>query len=135
MSNFWRESSFFSSSKKTKSKTQKIKKPDVSDELEYMLRVFGQKLPSAVREYRFHPTRRWRFDFAWPDHKVAVECDGGQWAFKGGRHNTDADRDKINTATSLGWSVLRFSRHQITHEIDTVLDRLRESLKIVVDNT
>src|SRR5687768_16750315 len=30
------------------------------------------------------PARRWRFDFAWPELKVAVECDGG--TFTGGRH-------------------------------------------------
>ena len=27
----------------------------------------------------------------------------------GGRHNTDRDREKLNTAAALGWRVLRFS--------------------------
>jgi very-short-patch-repair endonuclease len=35
------------------------------------------------------------------------------WQAGGGRHNTDADRDKINTATLLGWRILRFSGAQI----------------------
>ena len=51
----------------------------------------------------------WRFDFCWVDCGVAVECDGGQWAPRGGRHNTDADRAKLNAAAALGWRVLRFS--------------------------
>ncbi len=34
-------------------------------------------LPKPAREYRFHRERRWRFDFAWPDYKVAVEVEGG----------------------------------------------------------
>lgn len=71
-------------------------------------------LPGPVPEYRFHPTRRWRFDFAWPAVTrggVAVEVDGGQWRAGGGRHNTDRDREKLNTAAALGWRVLRFS-HQ-----------------------
>ena len=66
-----------------------------------------------VQEHKFHPVRRWRFDFAWIDEMVAVECDGGQWKAGGGRHNTDADREKINTAVALGWRVLRFSGNQI----------------------
>lgn len=58
------------------------------------------------REYRFHPTRRWRFDFAWPSQKLAVEIDGR------GRHQTvvgvRADCEKHNEAIRLGWRVLRF---------------------------
>ena len=34
-------------------------------------------LPPPVAEHRFHETRRWRFDFAWPDHRVALEIAGG----------------------------------------------------------
>lgn len=30
-----------------------------------------------VKEFQFHPTRRWRFDYAIPAKKVAVEVDGG----------------------------------------------------------
>ena len=53
------------------------------------------------REYRFHPIRRWRFDFAWPDQLIAVEVDGNAWHTKGGgRHGTDKDREKINAAAS-----------------------------------
>ena len=62
------------------------------------------------REYMFAASigRRWRFDFAFPG-KVAVEIDGGQYAYKGGRHNTDKDRDKLNHAAAMNWRVLRFS--------------------------
>ena len=73
------------------------------------IRVSGD-LPPAQTEYRFHATRKWRFDYAWPDHAVAVELDGGQWRAGGGRHNTDGDREKLNTAAAHGWRVLRFSR-------------------------
>lgn len=65
-----------------------------------------------VREHRFHPTRRWRFDFAWPDAKVAVEMEGG--AFTGGRHNRgNADIEKYNAAVLLGWRVLRYTVKEI----------------------
>lgn len=34
-------------------------------------------LPEPQREYVAFPPRRYRFDFAWPDQKIAVEVDGG----------------------------------------------------------
>lgn len=65
--------------------------------------------PEPIAEYRFHATRLWRFDFAFPTFYLAVEIDGGQWRRNGGRHNTDGDREKLNAAAVLGWRVLRFS--------------------------
>jgi len=66
-------------------------------------------------EYRFHPTRRWRFDLAWPEIMLAVEVEGGSWT--GGRHVTgsgfEADCEKYNEAVLSGWSVLRFTGDQI----------------------
>ena len=35
-------------------------------------------------EHRFHSTRKWRFDLAWPEHMIGVECDGA--VYSGGRH-------------------------------------------------
>src|SRR6185437_11069314 len=34
-------------------------------------------LPDPVAEYRFRPPRRWRFDYCWPEHHVALEEQGG----------------------------------------------------------
>ncbi len=59
-----------------------------------------------LQEYRFHPTRRWRFDLAWPSVKLAVEIEGR------GRHQTfmgfAKDAEKYNAALLLGWRVLRY---------------------------
>ena len=33
-------------------------------------------IPEPEREFRFAPPRRWKFDFSWKDHKVAVEIEG-----------------------------------------------------------
>lgn len=75
-----------------------------------------------VREHRFHPTRRWRFDFAHPGAKVAVECDG--LTYGGGRHQRRdgfaEDCDKANAAALLGWRLLRFTRRQIIEERSAV---------------
>lgn len=68
-------------------------------------------LPAPVLEFRFHPERKWRFDAAWPEWRVAVEIEGGVW--KMGRHQRprgfQADLDKYNYAAIIGWFVLRFS--------------------------
>lgn len=72
-------------------------------------------IPEPVPEYKFAPDRRWRFDYAWPDRKLAVECEGGTW--NGGRHTTGKgfaqDCMKYNRAVVLGWRVLRFTGEQI----------------------
>jgi very-short-patch-repair endonuclease len=75
-------------------------------------------LPLPVPEHPFASDwgRRWRFDFAWPDLRLAVEVDGGIWIPGGGRHNRgagyEADVEKLNVAVILGWRLLRFTpRH------------------------
>lgn len=66
------------------------------------------QLPDPVPEYRFHPDRRWRFDYAWTEQKVAVEVQGGIWTR--GRHTRGAallkEWEKLNTAALLGWRIL-----------------------------
>ncbi len=67
-------------------------------------------LPAPVREWRFHPPRRWRADLAYPGQGVVVECEGG--TFTGGRHTRGAgyrrDLEKYNQAALDGYTVLRF---------------------------
>lgn len=67
-----------------------------------------------VREFRFHDTRRWRFDYAIPHLRLAIEIDGGVWHY--GRHNRPAgylaDMEKFNAAAALGWVVLKFTPQQ-----------------------
>jgi len=64
-------------------------------------------IPDPAREFKFHPKRRWLFDFAWLDQMVAVEVHGA--TFAGGRHvrgtGFDKDREKVNAATAMGWAV------------------------------
>jgi very-short-patch-repair endonuclease len=84
------------------------------------LRIIAQDCPKVgeyEREYRFHPKRRWRFDFAWPGAMIAVECNGGTWG--NGRHNNPTtignDYEKLNAAALLGWRVLQFTSDQIAN--------------------
>jgi len=67
-------------------------------------------LPTLQHELRFHPYRRWRFDFALSNVMLAFEIEGATWAR--GRHTRGggfaADCEKYNEAAILGWQVFRF---------------------------
>lgn len=103
-------------------------KSNIEEAFAFHLRVIGQGIPAPVREHRFHPTRRWRFDFAWPTAKLAVECDGGQWKKHGGRHARDGDREKLNEAAGFGWRVLRFSGQMLKKDPVACIDTVRRAL-------
>jgi hypothetical protein len=56
---------------------RKSDRPDYPGELAAQCEFIG--LRPAVREHRFHPVRKWRFDLAWPELLLAIEVDGGVW--------------------------------------------------------
>lgn len=79
--------------------------------LDLTLPAWSKKMNiEMVKEFRFDESRKWRFDFAWPAQKIAVEFEGGIYLQKSG-HNTakhyTKDTEKYNTATVLGWRVIR----------------------------
>lgn len=72
-------------------------------ELERQMQIDG--LP-FVKEYRFHPVRRWRADFALVQEKILIEVEG-----MGGRHQSAKgfreDASKYLAAACLGFIVIR----------------------------
>ncbi len=77
--------------------------------------------PAPVLEHEFHPVRKWRFDLAWPDPRVALERHGGTFVtvrctcgkpytrFVSRHHDKNGlemDAEKTNAAAALGWSVI-----------------------------
>ena len=72
-------------------------------------------LPDPATELLFHPKRKWRFDYAWEEQKLALEVHGG--IHSGGRHTRGRgfveDRAKMNEATLLGWTVLEVTPEHI----------------------
>lgn len=68
------------------------------------------RLPVPEREYVFFEGRKWRFDYAWPSMRVAVEIDGG--GFRGAHQQVarrGADELKRNWAIASGWRVFSFN--------------------------
>lgn len=88
-------------------KKMKSNEPDPAETLAIQIRAV--RLPAPQREYKFHPSRNWRMDFAWPHCKIAVEVEGGTYVK--GRHvrpeGYRKDCIKYNEAALLGWTVLR----------------------------
>jgi len=82
--------------------------------------------PVPVAEHKFHPVRKWRFDFCWPERMLAGELHGG--VYTQGRHTRGAgfegDCEKQNAATILGWRVLAVSTGQFDRgDLFTLLDQ------------
>ena len=82
------------------------RKTETSDEkLWYWIRcIYPNLTKKLVREYRFCE-RKFRFDFAFVNEKIAIECDGGTHLIKTkagqlvpGRHSSDKDYEKRNIA-------------------------------------
>lgn len=68
--------------------------------------------PVVTREWKFHPTRKWRFDFALLEKQIAFEVQGGLYdSDKGHRAFASVQRDyeKFNAAMILGWKVFQLS--------------------------
>jgi hypothetical protein len=85
-------------------------------------------LPEPIPEYRFHPTRRWRFDYCWPLRKLALEVEGGIWTQ--GRHTRGsgalADLQKYSEAAIDGWRIIYCTPADLA---STGLDRVRKALE------
>ena len=103
--------------------------------------VHAHDLPPPEPEFRFHPKRKWRFDWLFPG-KVALEIDGGIYG-KGkacpacgrkppGAHSSirqlKADREKDRAALLLGYIVVRCLPEEIqSGEIFAYLKELLEA--------
>lgn len=80
----------------------------------FLLLLKAHDLPAPQTEFVFHPTRKWRADYCWPEAMVIVEREGGLFA-KGRAGMAHAmptairrDMEKSNAAQVLGYIYLRF---------------------------
>jgi len=92
-----------------------------------LTRLFGEE--NVVTEYKFHPVRKWRFDYALPSVKIAVEYQGhsGLTTGRASGHSTviglTNDCEKFNQARALGWTVICFTAFHFQYK-----DRIRLKL-------
>jgi very-short-patch-repair endonuclease len=88
-----------------------------------LLRSHG--LPEAVFQHPV-PEARARLDFAYPEQRLAIEVDG--YEVHGTRRAMDADHERHNRLVGAGWTVLRYTWHQVVREPAKVADSVRSAL-------
>jgi len=105
--------------KKSTPKKKKGNGSKAKAEMEMMLKLAGYEY---VKELKFHPKRKWRFDWAIPSLKIGLEYEGIM--SEKSRHTTitgmSGDCEKYNAAQSLGWKVLRFTALNYKNLITTI---------------
>lgn len=128
-----------------------IKRTNLERAMETRLKQVGIEYET---EYRFHPTRKWRFDFAFPVYKVALEIEGGSYirpvkchicgtqvlrrlkdgrmlpVYEGGGHHSsvfEQNAEKYNEAAILGWFVIRVTSDMVND--DRAVDFVERAIK------
>lgn len=94
--------------KKTTAKS--VKRPKNRKYIDQLLvQIRAARFPAPKEEVLFHPTRKWRFDLAWPDFKIAVEYQGGifsRLASHSSVTNMLRDQEKANEAVLHDWILI-----------------------------
>jgi very-short-patch-repair endonuclease len=121
----------FSTFNKITKQKEKIINPSFEDMLYSTIRIIDPELLDGIKkQYRFctgeYAKRKFKFDFCWPELKLAVEVDGGQWQAGGGKHMSDADYDKLNIAAAHGYFVVRFKTNMVRDDGVGCVMRIRE---------
>ena len=84
---------------------------------------------TCIKEYKFYPTRKWRFDYSIVELKIAIEVEGG--VYTQGRHTRGKgfvnDMEKYNNAACEGWLLIRVVPSKLM-SADT-LDFVRRAIK------
>ena len=82
--------------------------------MHHQLRALGLTA-GLERQFKFHVKRAWRFDFAYPEAKLALEVDGGTWINGGHSRGSGIEKDceKLAAAVILGWRVMRATTNQV----------------------
>lgn len=77
---------------------------------DFSLMLSQQLKTQVLKELQFDAKRKFRFDYAIPEFRIAIEIDGG------GRHNRAQgfikDMEKMNLAAAQGWRVMHFTPQQ-----------------------
>jgi hypothetical protein len=100
-------------------------------QMKLLLDIEGIKYKTEVM---FHPTRKWRFDIAILDNKIAIEFEGGVFGGGKSRHTTGKgfteDAEKYREAAKLGWVVLRYTSKGYSQMIEDVKHLLNQKEKV-----
>lgn len=102
---------------------------------EKLLKILTEIFPSEcsiVQEHRFMHSRNWRFDYAIPLLKIAIEYQGGTFRKQKSSHTSVAgqtrDWEKFNEAQIRGWIVLCVN--PITIDNGTFIKQFKRAIRV-----
>lgn len=86
-------------------------------------------------EFYFSKERLYRFDYALPEYKIAIEQEGGIWAKGNSGHSSGTgimrDMEKSNLAQSMGWNLIRRTPDQmITCDTVEIINKILRRLNV-----
>lgn len=81
----------------------------------------------AQAEYLAIEGRRFRIDIAFPEEKVAVECDGWQYHAKY-KEDFKKGLKRQNLLTEQGWKFLRFTSGEIHNELEQCIAMIERAV-------
>lgn len=89
----------------------------------------NERLPMPIPGYEFRDDfgQPGCIDFAFPEHRLALECDGYQ--FHGDRETFERDRVRAARLVALGWRVMPLTWRQLDEQRDNVIERIRQALE------
>ena len=124
-----------SSGKKKPSKKKPVgkKHPNLERQFQLMWDIIGKGYSSPKTQFIFDPIRKWRFDFAWPEFKVAVEIDGGVFQKKATGHRSIGgivdSMEKQNAAQLQGWCLLRYHVNDLERRTVQVVEEVKQAIR------
>jgi len=109
-----------------------------SNQADSFIRLVKQELEADVwPEFYFLTDREYRFDYAIPDHMIAIEQEGGVWAKGNSGHSSGRgimrDMDKSSLANVNGWMLIRRTPDQVlTNETLELIKKAIETRKKLI---
>ena len=99
---------------------------ELEDRFWAVIRKFGLQLPTSQFEVAAGG-RRYRLDFAWPQERVAVECDGLGFH---GAEKFRSDRERRATLTAAGWRVIEATWWDVVDRPQWVVEQVAATLEL-----
>lgn len=90
-----------------------------------MAKALEEAKIEAVYGYPIRCKFGYILDFAIPDLKIDIECDGEPWHKDGNDH----DRKRNWYLRNQGWKILRFKGKEIKNNIHTCITRIKIEIK------
>lgn len=88
--------------------------------------MLNANLPIAEEQYEIGTKT---VDFAYPEQRLAVECDGYKW-HKQDKEQIEKDIERDKYLAKKGWRVLHFSGVQIRRNIEECIKEIKRALFI-----